>query len=84
MNTISNSENFFAGYFVCPYRSSHQMCSIKKVLLKISYSFKSSVKAFKPYHCQKLILNNINKMGMFQRCIQNLSSILDDAFLQRR
>ena len=35
------------------------------------YSFKFSVKAFKPHHCHKLILNNVNKMAIFQRCIQN-------------
>ena len=39
--------------------------------LKLRYSLKSSVKPFKQYYCHKLILNNINKMGIFQRCIQN-------------
>ena len=38
---------------------------------KLWYSFKYSVKVFKPHHCHKLILNNINKIGVFQRCIQN-------------
>ena len=34
---------------------------------KLWYSFKFSVKAFKPYHCHKRILNNIDKMGISQR-----------------
>ena len=33
---------------------------------------KSSVKTFKPYHCQKLILNNINKIGIFQSSVEPL------------
>ena len=38
MNTISNSENFFARYFVFPYRS-HQRCSIEKGFLKYFAKF---------------------------------------------
>ena len=38
---------------------------------KLWYSFKSSAKTIKPCHCHKLILNNINKMGIFQSSIQN-------------
>ena len=37
---------------------------------KLWFSFRSSVKAFERDHCHKLILNNINKMDIFQRCIQ--------------
>ena len=45
--------------------------------------FKSSIKTFKPYHCHKLILNNINKMGIFQRCIQNPIKHLRSHFSQK-
>ena len=51
---------------------------------KLWYSFKSSVKAFKPYHCHKLILNNINKIGIFQRCIQNSVNYLRWRFSQKQ
>ena len=43
---------------------------------KLWYSFKSSSKTCKPCHCHKLILNNINKMSIFQSCIQNLGKHL--------
>ena len=49
---------------------------------KFWYSFRSSVKVFKPYHCHKLILNNINKMSLFQRFIQNSAKHL--SFLKTR
>ena len=42
MNTISNSENFFARHFVFPYRSSHQRCSIKQMFLRISQNSQDS------------------------------------------
>ena len=42
MNTISNSENFFARHFVFPYRSSHQRCSIKQMFLRISQNSQES------------------------------------------
>ena len=51
---------------------------------KLWYSFKSSVKAFKPCHCHKLILNNINKMGIFQSCIQNSVKHLRWRFSQKK
>ena len=51
---------------------------------KLWYSLKSSVKAIKPYHCHKLVLNNINKMDIFLRHIQNSVKHLRWRFSQKK
>ena len=72
---LDNNENYaFTGIYNAAFLT---FCLLKKKTVslyiiqqytsfpKFWYSFKSSVKAFKPYRCHKLILNNINKMGIF-------------------
>ena len=51
---------------------------------KLLYSFNSLVKAFEPFHCRKQILNNVAKMSIFQRCIQNPFKHLRSGFSQKK